>query len=143
MYVNAYKELIEKLNSISCTFMNIDKITPIDDYSISNIYGIDRGDTATIYNNDYNNDYNEYTKFVKAAMIKNKNNTYYLYTNYTPIELEAFLTLINFIYYNDYGEGGEVVGNIWLDDGSWFERYSYDGLDSWVHKQCPTLPNRK
>jgi hypothetical protein len=140
MNVNAYKELVENLNSISCTFMNIDKITPIDDYAISNMFGIDRGDEVEMY---YKDDYKEYNKFVKAAMIKNKNNTYYLHTNYTPAELETFLILINFIYYNDYGEDGGVVGYVWLDDGSWFERDSYDGLESWKHKQCPTLPNRK
>ena len=31
-------------------------------------------------------------------------------------------------------------GVVWLTDGSWLERYEYDGAENWELKKLPTIP---
>ena len=41
----------------------------------------------------------------------------------------------------DAGFGGqELHGIIWYADGTWSERYSYDGEEEWVHCHVPEIP---
>ena len=49
--------------------------------------------------------------------------------------------LLDFEYDNGYGSQ-ELYGHIWYTDGTWSERYEYNGDERWVHKSCPALPER-
>lgn len=51
-----------------------------------------------------------------------------------------FLEIINRDYDNGFGIQ-ELEGNIWLDDGTWIERYEYDGSEGWTWKKTPEIPN--
>ena len=65
---------------------------------------------------------------------------YYLETNYTVEYWNMFLECLDFEYDNDYGTQ-ELFGIIWYADGSWSERYEYDGSECWKHKTCPPIAN--
>jgi hypothetical protein len=58
---------------------------------------------------------------------------------YSEEEFTAFLTALNFDYDDGYGTQ-ELYGTIWFDDGTWLERYEYDGSEWWVFKQYPVIP---
>lgn len=53
--------------------------------------------------------------------------------------LEEVLPKLDFDYNNGYGSQ-ELDGTIWFSDGTWSERYEYDGSEWWVYKLCPDLP---
>lgn len=59
--------------------------------------------------------------------------------NWNNDEWLKFLTSLNFNYDNGYGRQ-EVFGVVWLTDGTWLERYEYDGAENWVLKKLPTIP---
>jgi hypothetical protein len=61
-----------------------------------------------------------------------------LRVGYHSDEYDQFLDRINFDYDSGYG-GQEVYGVIWYTDGTWSERYEYDGSEHWVHKECPEI----
>ncbi len=61
-----------------------------------------------------------------------------LKVGYTPKEYEQFLKELNFEYSNGYG-GQELFGEIWLEDGTWFDRGEYDGSEWWVYQACPPI----
>jgi hypothetical protein len=42
--------------------------------------------------------------------------------------------------YGGWGQGQRLDGYIWYTDGSWSERYEYDGSEWWVYKCCPEIP---
>ena len=58
---------------------------------------------------------------------------------WTAEEFKGFLQALDFNYDNGYGRQ-MLFGIIWYTDGSWSERYEYDGAEEWQHKQCPELP---
>lgn len=62
-----------------------------------------------------------------------------LRAGYSKAELEHFLQSLDFEYDSGYG-GQELDGYIWYKDGTWSERYEYDGLEWWSHKVCPPIP---
>ena len=62
-----------------------------------------------------------------------------LKVGYTPTDWLKFLNNLNFDYDEGYG-GQELFGIILFKDGSWLERYEYDGSESWVHKYCADIP---
>ena len=47
------------------------------------------------------------------------------------------ITDLDFRYDNGFG-GQELHGLIVFKDGTWLERYEYDGAESWVYKSTPT-----
>lgn len=54
--------------------------------------------------------------------------------------LEEVLPKLDFDYNNDYGSQ-ELYGTIWFSDGTWSERYEYDGSEWWEYRLgCPDLP---
>ena len=55
---------------------------------------------------------------------------------YTKKDFDEFLQELDFEYDSGYGDQ-EVFGIIWFDDGTWCERYEYDGSEHWEHKECP------
>ena len=62
-----------------------------------------------------------------------------LTTGFTKDEYDKFLSDLNFEYDSGYG-GQELFGLIWYVDGTWSERYEYDGSDCWEYKYCPEIP---
>lgn len=60
--------------------------------------------------------------------------------NATPQQYFKFVSTLSSINY-DQGYGSqELYGTIWYEDGSWSERYEYDGSECWHHKQTPPIP---
>lgn len=59
--------------------------------------------------------------------------------NWNNDEWLKFLTSLNFNYDNGYVRQ-EVFGVVWLTDGTWLERYEYDGAEEWALKKLPTIP---
>ncbi|WP_456390639.1 hypothetical protein [Hydrogenimonas sp.] len=51
--------------------------------------------------------------------------------------LQKNLRALDFDYDEGYG-AQELFGVVVFTDGSWLERYEYDGAESWVHKRTPT-----
>lgn len=66
--------------------------------------------------------------------------TYSLRVGYTQKEYDRFVDSLDFEYDAGYG-GQELFGNIWMEDGSWFERAEYDGSEWWTYKSTPRIPN--
>jgi hypothetical protein len=59
---------------------------------------------------------------------------------YSDQDLEDFLNKLDFDY--DSGFGTQYLfGDIWYTDGTWSERYEYDGSECWIHKSCPKIPD--
>ena len=85
-------------------------------------------------------------KYLKCALIEynsdfyGKGKTYSLPVNYTDEQYYTFLNSLDFDYDSGYGLQ-ELYGNIWYDDGTWSDRYEYDGAESWDYHNCPPIPN--
>lgn len=62
-----------------------------------------------------------------------------LKVGYTKKEYEEFLDSIDFNYDSGWGSQN-LYGFIWFEDGTWMERYEYDGSESWDYKKCPEIP---
>ena len=60
---------------------------------------------------------------------------------YTPSEYENFLHHLDFDYDDGYGTQ-YLFGVIWYTDGTWSERFEYDGAERWIHQVCPPIPDR-
>lgn len=52
--------------------------------------------------------------------------------------LQHHLDWLDFDYDDGYG-GQELFGLVLFDDGSWLERYEYDGSECWSYKYSPTV----
>lgn len=61
--------------------------------------------------------------------------------NYSDSEYNNFLKALNFEYNNGYGTQ-EIYGYIWYNDGTWSERYEYDGSEWWSYKKCPSFNDK-
>ena len=59
---------------------------------------------------------------------------------YSDQDLEDFLNKLDFDYDDGFGTQ-YLYGNIWYTDGTWSERYEYDGSECWIHKSCPKIPD--
>lgn len=66
-------------------------------------------------------------------------NNYILKSEHDDIELEKFLTSIDFQYDDGYG-GQELFGTIWYKDGTFSQRGEYDGSEWWEHISVPEIP---
>lgn len=62
-----------------------------------------------------------------------------LHVGYTQSEYDAFLVSLDFVYDNGFG-AQHLFGTVWLVDGTWLERYEYDGEEQWVHDSMPEIP---
>jgi len=83
-------------------------------------------------------------KTVKCAMVERgtwarTDAEYFLPCDYTPAEYDAFLQSLDFEYDHGYGTQ-ELFGTIWYTDGTWSERYEYDGAEEWQHRTVPVVP---
>lgn len=65
---------------------------------------------------------------------------YILTTGYTNDEYLNFLSEIDFEYDAGYGTQN-LFGTIWYMDGTWSERYEYDGSEWWENKKVPQIPD--
>lgn len=61
--------------------------------------------------------------------------------NYNESEYNNFLKALN-VKYNDGFGMQELYGYIWYNDGTWSERYEYDGSEYWVYKKCPSFQDK-
>lgn len=59
--------------------------------------------------------------------------------NWSNDEWLAFLEELDFNYNNGFGSQ-RLFGVVWFKDGSWLERYEYDGSEEWVLKRTPDIP---
>lgn len=59
--------------------------------------------------------------------------------NWSNDEWVAFLEELRFDYNNGFG-AQRLFGVVWFKDGSWLERYEYDGAEKWVLKRTPDIP---
>ena len=59
--------------------------------------------------------------------------------NYNQSDYTDFFNSLKEINY-DNGYGGQrLFGIVWFNDGSWLERYEYDGAEKWVYKSTPKI----
>ena len=63
-----------------------------------------------------------------------------LMVGHTDQMLENFLNKLDFNYDEGYGTQ-YLYGTIWFSDGSWMERYEYDGSESWTYCSVPEVPD--
>jgi len=82
-------------------------------------------------------------KIVKCAIIYytpwDQKTTISLSLDWSANDYLEFLSKLDFSYDDGYGSQ-ELFGNIWFTDGTWAERYEYDGSEYWEIKQCPKIP---
>lgn len=65
----------------------------------------------------------------------------YLRSDRTSEDIWKFINdLFAIEYYNGFG-CQELFGNVVFKDGSWLERWEYDGSEGWAHKSCPDEPD--
>lgn len=65
----------------------------------------------------------------------------YLRPDRTSEDIWKFINdLFAIEYYDGFG-CQELFGNVVFKDGSWLERWEYDGSEGWAHKSCPDEPN--
>jgi len=65
---------------------------------------------------------------------------YRLRVGYTQEEYDAFVDSLDFVYDNGYGIQ-QLYGKIWYNDGTWSDRYEYDGSECWDYHCVPTIPD--
>jgi hypothetical protein len=61
-----------------------------------------------------------------------------LLEDYTEEQWEEFLKALDYEYAEGYGTQ-YLFGFVMLVDGTWLERYEYDGAERWDHKKPPQL----
>lgn len=59
--------------------------------------------------------------------------------NWSNDEWLAFLEGLRFNYDDGFGSQ-HLFGAVWFKDGSWLERYEYNGSEGWVLKRIPDIP---
>ena len=82
---------------------------------------------------------------LKCALVKlekgyREYDVYFLPTGFTNKDFDEYLNSLDFEYDDGYG-GHPLYGTIWYEDGTWSERYEYDGLEYWTFKKCPPIPD--
>ena len=79
--------------------------------------------------------YEFYDKEQQKYIVKN----YLLPYAHSPAMYNTFLQSLDFVYNAGFG-GQELYGIIWYADGTWSQRYSYDGEEEWHHCHVPVIP---
>lgn len=65
---------------------------------------------------------------------------FHLTKGYTIEEYNDLLKSLDFEYDSGYGSQ-ELFGNIWYKDGTWSDRYEYDGSECWDYQSSPDIPD--
>ena len=63
-----------------------------------------------------------------------------LKVGHTKEDYQSFLDTLDYEYDRGFGLQ-EVFGTIWLEDGTWFTRWEYDGSEGWEYHSMPEIPN--
>ena len=63
-----------------------------------------------------------------------------LKVGYTEEEYWAFLDTLDYEYDSGFGLQ-EVFGTIWFEDGTWSDRWEYDGSEGWQYHTVPQIPD--
>lgn len=61
-----------------------------------------------------------------------------LKVGYTNEDYQNFLNSLDYMYDDGFGTQN-LIGNIWLMDGTWFSRSEYDGSEWWEYHICPDI----
>lgn len=88
------------------------------------------------------------TKMICATINTNSYNrwndgepiSYILKQEHTPLELERFLSSLDFEYHEGYGLQ-ELYGTVWFTNGIWMDRYEYNGSEHWDIHKYPAIPH--
>ena len=59
---------------------------------------------------------------------------------YSESDYQVFLDSLDFEYENGFGIQ-QLFGFVWFKDGTWMERWEYDGSEGWELKICPPIPD--
>ena len=62
-----------------------------------------------------------------------------LTTGYTKDEYITFIESLDFEYDSGFG-GQEIFATIWYKDGTWSDRWEYDGSEGYQYNICPNIP---
>jgi|TARA_B100000085_G_C18530663_1_gene507858 hypothetical protein len=76
-----------------------------------------------------------------AADVTLVDSTFVLHQQYKAKNIRDFWMFLDIDYDVIYGEQ-QLKGIVWLSDGSWLERFSYDGSEQWIHKTQPKIPTQ-
>lgn len=82
---------------------------------------------------------------VKCALITQSDGmgtdifTTVLKVNHTHEQYQEFLESLDFEYDAGYGSQ-ELFGHVWFNDGTWADRYEYDGAERWCCHYVPNIP---
>ena len=79
---------------------------------------------------------------IVAAQITIQGQNFILYKDYKDEDVLLFHLFIDQDYDQGYGEQ-QLTGYVWLSDGSWLQRQSYDGSEYWIHNKIPTIPTQE
>lgn len=136
--INANQELLKAIveagqfsSTVKCAVIGCylnDHGSLLPDYTYNLIKGIIENPLVRNWVRDVEGD--DVTIFEKTAILKE---------NWSNGDWLRLLYKLNFNYDNDLGRQ-TIFGFVWFNDGSWLERYEYDGSESWVHKKIPTIP---
>ena len=63
-----------------------------------------------------------------------------LTTGWDSNDFDIFINSLNFHYDSGYGSQN-LFGIIWYKDGTWSDRYEYDGSECWDYHTCPVIPS--
>lgn len=83
----------------------------------------------------------EWIDNVAWAWVSNDDSVYHLKSSRTSEEETEFLKGLQTIDYDEGYGSQELFGIIVFKDGSWMDRYEYDGSEHWVHNSCPEEPD--
>lgn len=77
-----------------------------------------------------------------CAEIEYEGRCFRLPVSFTEEQLSEFLERLNFDY-DDFFDGPELDGTVWLEQGMWLLRVECNGnLYKWVCFKCPEIPRR-
>ncbi len=77
-----------------------------------------------------------------AANVTLTEETFILYKDHSKEDIQDFWSFLDREYDQGYGEQ-QLTGYVWLSDGSWLQRQSYDGSEYWIHNKIPTIPTKQ
>ena len=66
--------------------------------------------------------------------------TFNLKIGWTEQDWQRLMYDLDFEYHDGYG-CQYLFGIVWFNDGSWLERYEYDGSEGWAYKRTPKIPD--
>jgi hypothetical protein len=89
----------------------------------------------------------EFIEYIEArevlrAVLYTSEYVFILKDSYSELAYRSFLEDLDFEYNDGFGRQ-MLFGVIWYTDGTWSERYEYDGSECWSHKTIPKFDETK